>query len=112
MNINLVTVYDAKGEAFEMSRSNATDAVTNLGWTYSKAPKEVTKEDLALAPLAKNTELQVKAAKAIAEGAAAKDANAAKTAEFSAVADVKSFDEIAAEKALAEKAATVGKKVK
>jgi hypothetical protein len=112
MNVNLVTVYDAKGEAFEMSRSNASDAVTNLGWTYSKSPKEVTKEDLALAPLAKNTELQVKAAKALAETAATRESNLVKTAEFSAVADVKSFDEIEAEKALTEKATTLGKKPK
>jgi hypothetical protein len=112
MNVNFVTVYDGKGEAFEMSRSNATDAVTNLGWSYSKAPKEITKEDLALAPLAKNTELQTKAAKALAETAATREATLSKTSEFSEVANVKSYDEIAAEKALAEKAVFAGKKTK
>jgi hypothetical protein len=35
-NPNTTTVYDKKGEAFEMSKMNARDLVEHAGWTFSK----------------------------------------------------------------------------
>lgn len=35
-NPNTITVYDPKGQAFEMSKINARDLVEHMGWTFSK----------------------------------------------------------------------------
>jgi len=35
-NPNTTTVYDPKGDAFEMSKMNARDLVEHAGWTFTK----------------------------------------------------------------------------
>lgn len=42
-NPNTTTVYDPKGEAFEMSKANARDLVAHMGWSFSK-PTVIVKE--------------------------------------------------------------------
>lgn len=49
-NPNTVTIFDKKGEAYEMSRPNARDLAEHCGWTFSqptviiKAPEDVVVE--------------------------------------------------------------------
>jgi hypothetical protein len=103
MSTNTVTVFDGKGEAFEMSQANATDAVQNLGWTYANK-KRVT-DERALSPRVATTERDKKLEEAqkIAE-----DTRVKNLAASSIVEKELSYDEVQA--AEAQKKPTSSKK--
>jgi predicted TIM-barrel enzyme len=103
MSINTVTVFDGKGEAFEMSQANANDVVQHLGWTY--ANKHRVADERALSPRVATTERDKKLEEALKTA----EANRVKNLEATASATKEpSYDEVQA--AEAQKKPTTGKK--
>lgn len=54
--MTLVTLYDKKGEPFELTHTNAYDAETHLGWTRNPPAKPEVKAVAVAAPVEANAE--------------------------------------------------------